>query len=138
MTRVYVPATVDDLAELAASRRLRAGACGYAATRAVQVELAGYTDEELEFALCTAAAESSTQVLLAAGEVSGRRVVLVLEVPDGSVTTTDDTAGEVAVARGVGIDRVEAILADAGDVPLATERGALAWFAVQELADLLA
>jgi hypothetical protein len=138
MTRVYVPSTVEGLAEVAASGALPPGCRAYAATPAVLSELAGCTDEEIEFALATVASEASTQLLLDAARSFGRRVVLVVETAAGSVVTTDDAAGEVAVTSEVTVERIQAILADTDDVPLATDSGPLAWFAVQELADLLA
>jgi hypothetical protein len=135
--RVYLPTTPAGLRELAGVGSSPGRREGYAATAAVRAELAGCSDEELEFALAAAAAEASAQEQLDGGRRFGRRIVLVLEVPDTAAMTLDDQAGLIRV-EGVGTEALEAIMADPNDIELSGADDVLAWYAVQELADLLA
>ena len=109
--RVYVPATLAILAELASRGELPASTDRF---------VAADESEEAEYdALTEAAAASAAQL----GAV-GRRVVVVAELsdPDGPVPVT----------------LVEAVHADTEDVDAAAgDLPDLAWYAVQEIPDLL-
>jgi hypothetical protein len=137
MTRVYLPATVDDLRELATTGALGSGLEGYAATSAIRADLSGYSDEEVEFALSTAAADASALRQLEAGLTDARRVVMVVDVADRRVSTRDDAAGIVGVSEPVEQVTVEAVLADIAPVRLPADGETLGWYAVQELSGLL-
>ena len=112
MTRVYVPATLADLAEFLAAGSVPADADRY---------LAQDDSEEAEYDALAAAADDATALL---GGV-GRRVVVVAEVAD------PDAAFEVG--------RIAAVHADTVPVdPDAPHLPDLGWFATQEIPDLLA
>lgn len=108
-TRVYVPSTLPQLAE-------------YAVTGAIPGTEERFTaddeDEESEYAALMTAADASAELL---GR-SGRRVVVVAEVPQ--------RAGEIPIRLVVAV-HVDAV-DDAGP------DDDLAWFATQEIPDLVA
>ena len=106
--RVYVPTTLALLAEYDA-----AGVIPESGDR----ELAEGTDEEAEYLALMSAADTSTQLLGG----SGRRVVVVAEVADP--------------AAPVPMSRVVAVHADTEDFTDPDDD--LAWFASQEIPDLL-
>jgi hypothetical protein len=109
--RVYVPATLAALAELAARGELPPSTDRF---------VAADDTEEAEYDALGEAAAASAAML---GGV-GRRVVVVAELPDpdGAVPLT----------------LVAAVHADTDDVdPGATDLPDLGWYAVQEIADLL-
>ena len=113
MSRVYVPATLELLATWHAAGGVPADAERY---------VADGDDEESEYAALMAAADASTALQQADGH---RRVVVVADVgdPDGDVP----------------LRLVQAVHAD--DVPRAADADAdddLAWFATQEIEDLIA
>jgi len=107
--RVYVPTTLAELAE-------------YVGLGEIPERLEKFTaadeDEESEYLALMTAADASAEMLGGAG----RRVVVVAEVPD--------LAGSVAMSR------VVAVHADADDFTDADDD--LAWFATQEIPDLVA
>ena len=108
MPRVYLPTTLDDLARFVDQ--------GYV-PESVERYLAPGEDEESEYAALSAAAEASG-ALQGGG---GRRVVVVAEVadPDGTVALELVRAVHADVAEGADPDED------------------LAWFATQEIPDLL-
>ncbi|WP_028659108.1 DUF6912 family protein [Nocardioides insulae] len=111
-TRIYLPATVADLAAWHAAGRIPSTEAGY---------LAPDTSEEGEYAALMSAAEDSLARL--AGE-PGRRVVVVVEV--------ESAAGEVPLRE------VVAVHADAEARPADADPDEdLAWFATQEIPDLI-
>ncbi|MGH3505960.1 MAG: DUF6912 family protein [Nocardioidaceae bacterium] len=137
--RTFVPATIDDLRRLQSDGRLVAPVEAFAATSALRVELSGLGEEEAEYALTTAAAESSYDTLAGEGDRRGRRVVVVAEVPEGDVASDGGSPGVVRLTADIPIARVDAILADPRDVDLTRPPAEdLAWYATQELAGLLA
>lgn len=107
--RVYVPLTLTDLAELDASGVV---------PELVDRFVAEAEDEESEYAALMSAADASAELL---GKV-GRRVVVVAEVPD--------------VEGPIPMSLVVAVHADLADFTDPDED--LAWFATQEIPDLLA
>lgn len=110
--RVYVPASLTLLAEYAESGIVPSG------ERLVAAE---ETEESEYDALCDAAEASAVLVGSA-----GRRVVIVADVPD------PDAA--------FGLDRIQAVHADTEDLDLTGDPDVLpelAWFATQEIPDLL-
>lgn len=114
MTRLYLPTTLD---------RLRAAWEAGSLEPGPDVVVAEGDDEDSEYAALMTAADAST----ALGPEAGRRVVVVAEV-----------AGPEAAGRPVPLKRVVAVHADAA----ARAAGAdpdedLAWFATQEVPDLL-
>ena len=99
--RVYVPATIDDLRWLDSEKRLPAPVEGYAATAALLAELPDLSEEEAEFALTTAAAETSYETLVSESDSRGRRVVIVAEVAEASVQADGGSPGVVQVIADV-------------------------------------
>ncbi len=111
MTRLYVPLTLDGL---------RAAWAADAVPTADAV-VAEADDEESEYAALMTAADASSALLGG----SGRRVVVVAEVADAAS----------AVPR----RRVVAVHADPADRPAGADPDDdLAWYATQEVPDLLA
>jgi len=112
MTRVYVPATLDDL-----RRYVEAGAVPEGVERFVPAD----DDEESEYDALMAAADASADLL----DGPGRRVVVVGEVAD------PDSMIEWS--------RVRAVHADPAEVdPSASELPDPGWYATQEVDELLA
>jgi hypothetical protein len=137
--RVFVPATIDDLRRLGADGQLKAPVEAYAATPSLRATLAELGEEEIDYALTTAAAEASYDTLTGEGDDSGRRVVVVADVPDADVEADGGSPGAIRLIADLPLARVDAILADPRDVDLSrhpTED--LAWYATQELSGLLA
>ena len=109
--RIYVPATVTMLEGFASSGQVTAGADRYVATDET---------EEAEYDALAEAADAAAKLL----DRPGRRVVVVAEVSD------PDAPFPMAL--------VDAVHADTDDVdPLADDLPELAWFATQEIRDLL-
>ena len=130
--RVYLAATREQLRALAEGRSAVDEWAGFAALDAVRAELGGMGDEELEYALSVAAGEASAA--LGSGEARrAPRLVVVAEVDSASVAPDPDVPGAVVVRTPIALSDVDAILADDGSAG-----DELGWFAVQEIADLLA
>jgi len=111
MTRVYLPTTLDGLARLRDDGSLPASAERYVAD--------GQTEEQEYAALMAAAADSAD---LLGGP--GRRVVVVADLADADAE--------------VPLRDVAAVHADPADRPAGADPDEdLAWFAVQELDELL-
>ncbi len=111
--RVYIPATLADLARWHATGTVPAGGERFTAAGDEDAELAEYT-------ALTAAAEASAELLGG----PGRRVVVVAEA--------DDPDGELPLRL------VAAVHADTADVdPADQDPPELAWFATQEIPVLL-
>lgn len=137
--RVYLPATIEDLRSLHDSGAVSITGTGYAATSRLAHDLEGLSDEETEFALTSAAAEASLAALGDGGATSGRRIVLVGEISDGSVVERDDAAGVVSLSEPMRLSDVAAILMDSVDVDVVLgSDDDLGWYATQELGLLLA
>lgn len=113
MTRVYVPATIERL------RRWH-GAGAVPEEALAEAFEAPDDTEEGEYAALMSAADASLELL---GPAGGRRVVVV--VGSGSFAPVDWS-------------EVVAVHADAADRPAGADRDEdLAWFATQEVPDLL-
>ncbi|MDO9458242.1 hypothetical protein [Nocardioides sp.] len=111
MTRIYLPTTLD---------RLRAAWAAGSLEPGDDVVVAEGDDEESEYAALMTAADASTALL--AGP--GRRVVVVADVGDPQ--------------HPVPLKRVVAVHADTADRPAdADPDDDLAWYATQEVPDLL-
>lgn len=137
--RVYLGASAAMIAELSRTGQLAPGAEGFAATAPLRAALGEIGDEDLEFALSLAAAEASAAMAGVGPEGRGRRFVVVADVDAAAVEPAADNPGAVAVTTPVALDRVDAVLADPDDI--AVHRGVsdeLAWYARQEIPDLLA
>jgi len=111
MTRVYLPVTLTALAG-----HFAAGSIPASVDRFVAAD----ESEEAEYEALAAAAEDATALL----DAPGRRAVVVADVAD------EDGA--------VGFDRVVAVHADTDAVdPADRDLPELAWFATQEIGDLI-
>ena len=136
--RIYIPATLTGLAAF-----LSEGGVGPAPVRARAVtawlreEWPEAAEEEWEYAALMAAADDSAGLLT--DEDQPRRVVLAADV-DSAVESRDSTMVEVLPAFPFRL--VKAVHADTADLERAASYdpealGDLAWFAVQEIPDLL-
>ncbi|MFI6933502.1 DUF6912 family protein [Streptomyces sp. NPDC050287] len=166
--RVYVPLTLPGLAEAYKTGVLGTGPfVAYAVTPALREWYLSDDIEELEYAALNRAALASLRLLAADPGATRRRVVVAVDVPDGTATADPDRAldpaalGEVRVAGTVRLAEAAAVHVDAddaeADVAAAAEAleaadggdddaqfvvdGAddheLLWFATQEIPNLL-
>lgn len=163
--RVYLPATMTTLAELARTRT--AGPpplVAYAVTPALREWYVEGDLEELEYAAMSAAARQSLRLLADDELAPRRRVVVAADVADAHVTPAGSLgrdAGAVEIGAEVRLDAVVSAhvddaaaetdvaaavralpAADAGDTDAefavdGAEAHELAWYAVQEIADLV-
>ncbi|TQL69690.1 hypothetical protein FB381_3603 [Nocardioides albertanoniae] len=118
MTRIYVPATLDLLADWYAAGELPSAADGYAAAD---------DGEETEYAALMSAADDSTALLAGAG----RRVVVVVDAPDKIAHHLETQV--------VPLKLVAAVHADLADRPAGADPDEdLGWFATQEIPELVA
>ena len=161
--RVYLPSTLPGVTALitdgeAGPPPLRA----FAVTPALREAYASGDDEELEYVAMLAAARQSLRLLAADPDAPRRRVVLAVDIPDGSVgwEAYADEPAEVLLSAAVPVAALAAAhiddpaavadvaaaadaiaAADAGDDDAAftvdsAEGHDLAWYATQELKHL--
>jgi len=166
--RVYVPLTLPGLAEAYRTGELGSGAfVAYAVTPALREWYVSDDIEELEYAALNRAAQASLRLLAADPDAARRRLVVAVDVPDGTATADPDRAldpavlGEVRVTGTVRLAKAAAVHVDsddaAADVAAAAEAlpaadggdddaqfvvdGAedheLLWFATQEIPNLV-
>ncbi len=122
--RVYIPLDRSGLKHLAASCEVAPGRA-YAVTPAF-VEAYGSNDvEELEYAAMLAAADASAEL----GGGDDRRIVVAADT--GAIEPADEHPGAVIVVAAVALTDVASIHVVKGDE-------GLAWYAPQELDDLIA
>ena len=114
MTRIYVPTTLHDLASHLAAGEIPGSVGGH---------VADAEDEDSEYAALMNAARSSATLL----DGPGRRVVIVAERPDQQTPSAP-----------IPMEHVVAVHADTEDrAPDDDPDDDLAWFATQEIPDLL-
>ncbi|MER6984409.1 DUF6912 family protein [Streptomyces carpinensis] len=166
--RVYVPLTLPGLAEAYKTGELGAGPfVAYAVTPALREWYLSDDMEELEYAALSRAALASLRLLAAYPDAPRRRVVVAVDVPDGTATADPDRGldpaalGEVRVTGTVKLAKAAAVhvdlddaetdvsaaaealaAADAGDddaqfVVDGAEDHELLWYATQEIANLV-
>ena len=166
--RVYVPLTLPGLAEAYKTGELGAGPLtAYAVTPALREWYLSDDIEELEYAALNRAALASLRLLAAAATAARRRVVVAVDVPDGTASADPDRGldpaalGEVrvtgtvplakAAAVHVDLDDAEADVAAAAEALEAADRGdddaqfvvdgaedhELLWYATQEIPNLV-
>lgn len=133
--RVYVPMTSSSLAELVANGRLSGPLTAHAVTTDLQQAWPEADEESWEFAAMLAAGEDSWG---ARGDGDRpRRIVLAADVP-AAAPTEGESPTEVSVAADIVLKRVASVHVDTEDLigePDFDED--LAWFAVQEVSELL-
>ena len=162
MTRVYLPATLPLLRELAESGELGSPRTGFAVTPALRAAYPSGDAEELEYAALTDAARASLRLLDADPLAPRRRAVVAADVAEAYIkllTHLDraavrvETAVRLADVAALHIDGPDAErdVAAAAAAGLAAELGDgdaqftvdgaeghdLAWYAIQELGPLL-
>ncbi|MFJ9902819.1 DUF6912 family protein [Streptomyces sp. NPDC101152] len=166
--RVYVPLTLPGLAEAYKTGELGAGPLtAYAVTPALREWYLSDDIEELEYAALNRAALASLRLLAADATAARRRVVVAVDVPDGTASADPDRGldpaalGEVrvtgtvplakAAAVHVDLDDAEADVAAAAEALEAADRGdddarfvvdgaedhELLWYATQEIPNLV-
>lgn len=161
--RVYLPSTLTELRSLLDTRALGSPPLpAYAVTGALREWYAEGDEEELEYAALSLAARASVRLLDADQDAVRRRVVVVADVPDSSVTPVPHVdRAAVKVSVGVTWDLVQAVHADdtsavedvtvAADAVVEADLGSedaafrmeqaegheLQWYATQEIGPLL-
>ncbi|GGX90210.1 DUF6912 family protein [Streptomyces fructofermentans] len=166
--RVYVPLTLSGLAEAYKTGELGPGPfAAYAVTPALREWYLSDDIEELEYAALNRAALASLRLIAIEPGVVRRRVVVAVDVPDGSAVPDPDrgldpsSLGEVRVAAAVPLRKAAAVHVDADDAEAdvsaaaaalgAADRGdddaqfvvdgvedhELLWFATQEIRNLV-
>ncbi|MFF3344821.1 DUF6912 family protein [Streptomyces sp. NPDC002779] len=120
--RVYVPLTLPGLAEAYKTGELGSGPLlAYAVTPALREWYLSDDIEELEYAALNRAAVASLRLLAADAGAVRRRVVVAVDVPDGTATADPDRGldpaalGEVRVAGAVPLKKAAAVHVDGGD-----------------------
>ena len=138
--RVYVPTTLDRLQTWQAADVLPAPVAAWAVTDALREEFGDLGDEEAEYAVATAAAEASQELLVDDRRKQGQRVVVVTELSYSVVQPDDESPGAVTVVAPFEGSRIAAVLADPAAIPVtgAGDVDDLSWFATQEIGHLLA
>jgi hypothetical protein len=160
--RVFVPVTRSDLRDLVASGGLGPSpVAGFAVTGALRESYAQGDEEELEYVAMTAAARASLTLLARLDGEPARRTVVAVEAeevyPEGTLGPAGVELGHVVPLRdvvSVHVDTAEAEPDVGAAVAMlraggprdedeeflldACEGHELAWFATQEIGDLLA
>ncbi|MER5910792.1 hypothetical protein ABT124_09875 [Streptomyces sp. NPDC001982] len=120
--RVYVPLTLPGLAEAYKTGELGAGPfLAYAVTPALREWYLSDDIEELEYAALNRAALASLRLLAADPEAARRRVVVAVDVPDGTAAADPDRGldpvalGEVRVSGTVRLAKAAAVHVDLED-----------------------
>lgn len=117
--RVYVPLTLPGLAEAYRTGEVGSGPfVAYAVTPALREWYRSDDLEELEYAALNQAAYASLRLLADDPDAARRRVVVAVDVPDGSAAAGPDGGdeaaepGEVRVARAVPLAKAAAVHVD--------------------------
>jgi hypothetical protein len=114
--RVYVPLTLSGLAEAYKTGELGAGPfVAYAVTPALREWYVSDDIEELEYAALSRAALASLRLLAADPGAVRRRVVVAVDVPDGSAAADPAAPGEVRVEGTVPLAKAASVHVDADD-----------------------
>ncbi|MFF7985540.1 DUF6912 family protein [Streptomyces sp. NPDC007901] len=166
--RVYVPLTLPGLAEAHKTGELGTGPfVAYAVTPALREWYLSDDMEELEYAALSRAALASLRLLAAEPGAARRRVVVAVDVPDGTAAADPDRGldpaalGEVRVTGTVALAKAAAVHVDSDDAEedVTAAAGALAaadggdddaqfvvdgaedhellWYATQEIPNLM-
>lgn len=166
--RVYVPLTLPGLAAAYKTGELGEGPfVAYAVTPALREWYLSDDIEELEYAALNRAALASLRLLAVDPGAARRRVVVAVDVPDGSATADPDRGldpaalGEVRVPAPVPLAKAAAVHVDADDAEADVSAAAAAlgaadqgdddaqftvdgaedhellWYATQEIANLI-
>jgi hypothetical protein len=120
--RVYVPLTLPGLAEAHRTGELGTGPfAAYAVTPALREWYLSDDMEELEYAALNRAALASLRLLAADPDAMRRRVVVAVDVPDGTAAADPDRGldpaalGEVRVTGTVALARAASVHVDSDD-----------------------
>ncbi|MFF5300797.1 DUF6912 family protein [Streptomyces sp. NPDC013161] len=120
--RVYVPLTLPGLAEAYKTGELGTGPfVAYAVTPALREWYLSDDIEELEYAALNRAALGSLRLLAVHPDAPRRRVVVAVDVPDGTAHADPDRGldpaalGEVQVSGTVALAKAAAVHVDLGD-----------------------
>jgi len=132
--RAYVPLTSSQLAELVAERRLAAPLPAHAVTEALRAHWPDGDEEEWEYAAMAAAADTSWRARGAADRP--RRHVLAVDV-DGVRTVDSDDVTAVELTHDVVWRNVASAHVDTADRAADPGDEDLAWFATQEIPNLV-
>ncbi|MGH3739644.1 MAG: DUF6912 family protein [Micromonosporaceae bacterium] len=98
-TRIYLPATLPALRELAASGEWRLSRLGaHTVTPALREWYAEGDEEELEYVAFTRAAQAALHLLGEDGSAPRRRVVISADVPERAIQVADSGLGSSTVS----------------------------------------
>lgn len=147
--RLYVPATMDDLAVLVSTAELTPRGGVRAVTAAVRAADPDGDLDDWEFSAFSDAAQASLALLAGAGSGAGapRRVVVSADVDESHVVTDDSGVRftgvvpltAVAAVHVDGVDAEPAVRAVVAGEPAARlDDVALEWYSPSEVPDLLA
>ncbi|WP_238013743.1 hypothetical protein KZZ52_55010 [Dactylosporangium sp. AC04546] len=117
LTRVYLPATLAQLAVLRESGELPPPAEAHAVTPALREWYAEGDEEELEYVAFTRAAQAALRLLRHDGKAPRRRVVLSVDLPGAAIVMNglDLGSSQVGVGGKVPLRVVAAIHVDGAD-----------------------
>ncbi|MCB5911721.1 DUF6912 family protein [Streptomyces pinistramenti] len=120
--RVYVPLTLSGLAEAHGNGALGPGPLdAYAVTPALREWYVSDDIEELEYAALNRAAQASLRQLAGHPDAARRRVVVAVDVPEGTAVADPDRGldrgalGEVRIAGPVPMTKAAAVHVDSAD-----------------------
>ncbi|MEU6019011.1 hypothetical protein ABZ826_34805 [Streptomyces sp. NPDC047515] len=120
--RVYVPLTLPGLAAAHKAGEIGPGPLtAYAVTPGLREWYVSDDIEELEYAALNRAASASLRLIAGNPDVVRRRVVVAVDVPDGSAVADPDRSldssslGEVRIASPVALTEAAAVHVDADD-----------------------
>lgn len=133
LTRVYLALTRSELVDLSSGGSLGASRPAHAVTDALRTAWPDGDDEQWEYAALMAAASDSRDRPVGSG--SRRRLVVAADLPAREVSSADAPTA-VHTTADLRWRQVSAILVDPEEG--VDDEEDLAWFATQEVADLLA
>lgn len=115
--RVYLPATLPLLADLARTGALSAPLAGHAVTPGLREWYTEGDEEELEYVAFVRAAQGSLELLHGDPAAPRRRVVISADAPAGAVTTSGSELGDsrVRIAEPVPLAAIAALHVDSTD-----------------------
>ncbi|WP_435297985.1 DUF6912 family protein [Streptomyces sp. YPW6] len=120
--RVYVPLTLSGLAAAHGAGEVGPGPLtAYAVTPGLREWYVSDDIEELEYAALSRAAAASLRMIAQSPDEVRRRVVVAVDVPDGSAVADPDqglsasSLGEVRIAAALPLAKAAAVHVDAGD-----------------------
>lgn len=130
---VYFPGTDENLRQLLEENQTSL-THGWAVTEALRSVDKSLTDDDLEYHVTYSAADHCLQM----PQFSGRRIVIAVDV-DKAAAVDDPGPGEIRVEVPISLELIDAFYVDVPDADGNFDHDEeLAWFARQEISDLIA